>query len=249
MSSEPKTIYLSEYQPPNYDLNSVELNFEIFSGYTIVRSLIEIKRCIDRPNTLELFGVDIELQSLLVNSEAVAETTIERTAESIILSELPDAATIEVVGRIEPEKNTALEGLYKSSVMYCTQCEAEGFRRITYFPDRPDVLSTYRVRIEADQSTCPVLLSNGNLIDSGALSDGRHFAVWEDPHAKPSYLFALVAGDLEHVSDTFVTMNGVAVDLRMYVEAKDLDKCEFAMESLKRSMKWDEEAYGREYDL
>jgi len=249
MSSEPKTIYLSEYQPPNYDLNGVDLTFEIFSGYTVVRSILDFSQRAERPNSIELFGIDIELQSLTVNAVAVADELIERTAESIILKQLPSELKIEVVGRIEPEKNTALEGLYKSSVMYCTQCEAEGFRRITYFPDRPDVLSTYRVRIEADKASCPVLLSNGNLTDSGQLSNGRHYAVWEDPHAKPSYLFALVAGDLEHVSDSFTTMSGVDVDLRMYVEAKDLDKCDFAMESLKRSMKWDEEAYGREYDL
>ena len=150
---------------------------------------------------------------------------------------------------IEPEKNTRLEGLYQSGGNYTTQCEAEGFRRITYYPDRPDVMTTFTVRIEADKKTCPVLLSNGNLTESGDAGGGRHFAVWKDPFPKPCYLFALVAGDLTHIHDTYKTKSGRKVDLYIYVRHGDEDQCQWAMESLKKSMKWDEDVYGLEYDL
>ena len=151
--------------------------------------------------------------------------------------------------RILPQENTSLEGLYKSRVMFCTQCEAEGFRKITYYLDRPDVLASFTTRIEAEKARYPVLLSNGNLLASGELGGGRHFATWQDPFKKPCYLFALVAGDLKHISDSFTTSSGRKVELKIFVEAKDLDKCAFAMDSLKRAMRWDEQVYGREYDL
>lgn len=162
---------------------------------------------------------------------------------------MPDSCLLSIKTKIYPQLNTALEGLYKSSGMYCTQCEAEGFRRITYFPDRPDVMSTYEVTITADKHKYPVLLSNGNLIKSQDLDADRHLATWHDPHKKPCYLFALVAGDLQHIEDKFVTASGDDVTLRIYVEPQNIDKCDYAMGALKRSMKWDEEVYGREYDL
>jgi aminopeptidase N len=168
---------------------------------------------------------------------------------SLSLQPTEDKFTIDTLVKIHPEQNTALEGLFKTSGNWCTQCEAEGFRRITFFPDRSDNMATYTTRIIADHRTAPVLLSNGNLKDQGQTDDGRHYAVWEDPFPKPSYLFALVAGDLACLEDAFVTSSGRQVALRIYAEAKDLDKLEHAMASLKKSMKWDEEVYGREYDL
>jgi aminopeptidase N len=156
---------------------------------------------------------------------------------------------LEITASCNPEDNKALTGLYRSNGIYCTQCEAEGFRRITFFPDRPDVLARYRVRIEADKEAAPVLLSNGNLVETGSAGGGRHFAVWEDPFPKPSYLFAMVAGDLAMVEDEFVTRSGRRVTLRIYVEHGKEDRCGWAMQSLKTSMKWDEDAFGREYDL
>ena len=160
------------------------------------------------------------------------------------------AFTLKIETRLDPAANTKLMGLYRSGSAYCTQCEAEGFRRITYFLDRPDVLSTYRVRLEADREEAPVLLSNGNLESSGeSETNGRHWAVWTDPHKKPCYLFALVAGDLAHISDTFVTASGRKVDLAIYTEHGREERAHYAMDSLKRAMAWDEKVYGREYDL
>ncbi len=179
-------------------------------------------------------------------ASAVAHKADDAT---LTLSDLPETFTLEIVTEISPVNNTALEGLYVSKGIFCTQCEAEGFRRITYFLDRPDVLATYTTRIEADKSKYPTLLSNGNLIDHGDLAGGKHFAVWNDPFPKPCYLFALVAGDLGSIHDTFTTMSGRKVDLRIFVEHGNEPKAVYAMDSLKRAMKWDEEAYGREYDL
>ena len=162
---------------------------------------------------------------------------------------VPNEFEFGAVVDIQPETNTSLEGLYRSRTMYCTQCEAEGYRKITFGLDRPDVLSTYTVTLSADKASCPVLLSNGNEVSRTDLADGRHQVVWHDPHPKPSYLFAIVAGDLELVSDTFTTQSGKVVDLRIWVEAKDTGYCDHAMDSLKASMRWDEERYGLEYDL
>ena len=160
-----------------------------------------------------------------------------------------DRFELQVVTRIDPVANTALEGLYCSNGNYCTQCEPEGFRRITYYPDRPDVLARFTTRIEGDRQTCPVLLSNGNLIESGELGDGRHYAVWRDPFPKPSYLFALVAGRLVSIDDSFTTRSGRDIALRIFVEERNRDLCDHAMRSLKKAMQWDEEVYGLEYDL
>jgi len=191
---------------------------------------------------MELISVSLDGQVLEPDAYTVTETTLE-------IPDVPDQFILECETLTKPQENTSLEGLYKSRRMFCTQCEAEGFRKITYYLDRPDVLSSFTTRIEADKAAYPVLLSNGNHIDSGDLEEGRHWVTWEDPFRKPSYLFALVAGDLKPVDDSFTTCSGRQVQLRIFVEEKDLDKCDFAMGALKRAMTWDEEVYGREYDL
>jgi aminopeptidase N len=198
---------------------------------------------------MELNGQDLELLSLTVDGVPVNSDSYELVDETLLLRGLPGNGVLESSVRIRPQDNTSLEGLYRSRGLFCTQCEAEGFRKITFFPDRPDVMSTYRVTIDADQQDCPVLLSNGNLAGTEELADGRHRAVWDDPFPKPSYLFALVAGDLAKVEDRFTTVNGRDVRLVIHVEEKDLDRCAHAMDSLKRSMRWDEQRFGREYDL
>ena len=198
-------------------------------------------------------AVAMEIQQLAINGTALpAEAWSHQDGELVIeTASLPEdpSWTLETWVRLDPASNTSLEGLYVSGGLFTTQCEAEGFRRITPFPDRPDVLSRYRVRIEADQTSCPVLLSNGNCTATGNLPEGRHFAEWDDPFPKPSYLFALVAGRLQEVRDQFTTASGRAVALRIHVEPGDEHLCAHAMASLKRSMAWDEQAFGLEYDL
>ncbi|PZO87547.1 MAG: aminopeptidase N, partial [Micavibrio aeruginosavorus] len=191
-----------------------------------------------------LNGEHLKLISVAIDGKTIDAIPDEK---GLTLPAQNDDFTLEVVTEIEPEKNTRLEGLYQSGGTYCTQCEAEGFRTITYYPDRPDVMATFTVRVEADEKSCPVLLSNGNLIEKGTLGNGRHFTVWEDPTPKPCYLFALVAGDLVHIHDTFKTRSGNDVDLYIYVRKGDEEQCGHAMQSLIKSMKWDEDVYGREY--
>lgn len=251
-NAEPKAIYLKDYQAPAFEIKSTHLNFDLYDDHTLVSSSLSLCRSGDQKDApLFLNGQDLELVSVSVNGQSLKEGDYEQTEESLTIKAdiLPDEFTLAVQTKIKPQENTALEGLYKSSGMFCTQCEAEGFRRITYFLDRPDVMSVYEVRITADKQAYPVLLSNGNLIATEELENGRHSATWQDPHKKPCYLFALVAGDLKHIEDTFTTMSGVDVTLRIFVEPQNIDKCDFAMGALKRSMKWDEEVYGREYDL
>ena len=188
--------------------------------------------------------------SLRIDGADPAPDSFLVTPDQLTIPQPPNGPfTLEIETLINPTANTQLSGLYRSSGTWCTQCEAEGFRRITYFPDRPDVMAVYTTRIEAEKSQAPVLLSNGNLVESGELPGGRHYAVWHDPHPKPSYLFALVGGDLACVEDAFRTMSGREVTLRIYVEHGKQDRCGYAMDSLKRAMRWDEEAFGREYDL
>ena len=248
--SQPRTIYLKDYQPPEYLIDSTRLEFELFEDHAIVRSVLELRRnpAAGAGSTLSLHGDELELLELRLDGVEAATDRYQLSADGLVVKDCPQQFQLACVTRIKPQENTALEGLYKSRTMFCTQCEAEGFRKITYYLDRPDVMSVFSVRVEADKSRYPVLLSNGNLVDSGDES-GRHWALWEDPFPKPSYLFALVAGDLERVSDRFSTCSGREVDLHIYVEEKDLDKCDHAMLSLKNSMRWDEEVYGREYDL
>ncbi|MDK9559059.1 aminopeptidase N [Marinobacter sp. M216] len=251
-TNQPQTIYLSEYRVPAYLVDTVDLRFELFEDGTRVHSTLAVRR---NPESdagaapLELDGDSLVLESVALDGKALSEGEYEDRGDKLIVESVPEQFELSVVTWIEPQNNTRLEGLYKSSGMFCTQCEAEGFRCITFFPDRPDVMSRFRTRVEADKSAYPVLLSNGNDVERGDLGEGRHFVTWEDPFPKPCYLFALVAGDLVEKRDTFTTCSGRDIDLRMYVEPRNAEKCDHAMDSLKRSMRWDEETYGREYDL
>ena len=251
-TEQPKVIHLKDYQVPAYLIDETHLTFELYEDRTLVHAQLVMRR---NPEAgaglppLELHGQDLELLSLSLNDRELGAGDYQVGAETLTLQ--PDSAsfTLDSSVVIHPETNTALEGLYKSGKMFCTQCEAEGFRKITWYLDRPDVMSTFTTTVSADKQRYPILLSNGNPIASGSEDDGRHWATWEDPFKKPAYLFALVAGDLWCVEDSFTTQSGREVALRIYVEPENIDKCQHAMDSLKRSMKWDEEAYGREYDL
>ncbi|WP_420959923.1 aminopeptidase N [Brucella sp. IR073] len=247
-----QTFRLEDYRPTDYLIPETALVFELDPERTIVRATLTIERregvAVGAPLVLD--GDELTLVSLTVNG-APGENGYQATPERLEITALPEEKrfTVEIVTEINPTTNRQLMGLYRSSGVYCTQCEAEGFRRITYYLDRPDVLSVYTVRVEARKTEAPVLLSNGNPVDSGDLDGGRHFAVWHDPHPKPSYLFALVAGDLDFITDRFTTRSGRAVDLAIYVEHGKESRALYAMDALKRSMKWDEEVFGREYDL
>lgn len=247
-----KTIYAGDYQQPNFWIDTVFLTIDLRGEKARVTAVLSLRRNSNVSNhdhTLSLNGIDLDLISLTINGHSLSTADYSLDQELLTIPDFPDTAELVCVTEIDPHNNTSLEGLYRSRTMFCTQCEAEGFRKITYFLDRPDVMAIYTTKIIADKKMCPVLLSNGNLTDSGENDDGSHWAVWDDPHKKPCYLFALVAGDLAVVSDNFVTMSGQEVALKIYVEAKDLDKCEHAMDSLKRAMRWDEQVYSREYDL
>lgn len=252
MSQEPNVIYLKDYQAPAYLIESTELHFELFEQDTLVRTRMQVKVHPDfGPGVpLELFGhEELELCRIAISDQVLSEEDYQRDGEKLIINKVPAAFKLETLTKIQPQNNTALEGLYKSDGMFCTQCEAEGFRRITFYPDRPDVMSVFRTTVEADKAMYPVLLSNGNPVEQGESEDGRHWITWEDPFPKPAYLFALVAGDLEFIEDSYTTMSDRVVKLLIYGEKKDLDKLEYAMTSLKNAMRWDEEVYGREYDL
>ena len=246
----PKTIYLKDYQTPAYAFEKVSLSFQLNEEETTVESTIDV-RVERKGETLFLHGdKSMRLDAVRVNGAQVSDSRLKRTNAGLFVDGLPNEDfTLDIVTTIKPQENTALEGLYKSSGNYCTQCEAEGFRRITFYQDRPDVMSKFTTRMEAAKDKYPVLLSNGNLIDSGDAEGGRHFAVWEDPWRKPSYLFALVAGNLAKIEDSFTTMSGKKVDLRIYTEPHNIDKADHAMVSLIKSMKWDEDTFGLEYDL
>lgn len=244
------TIYLSDYRKPDFTIESTELTFHLGEEGTQVNSRLSIKRAAgaaDAPLVLNAELMDIS--AVAINGEELAEAEWQHEDNQLRLNSVPDEFEFSCTNLIHPETNTSLNGLYKSRTMYCSQCEPHGFRRITPYLDRPDVLSKFEVKIIADKSKYPVLLSNGNPIDRGDLEDNLHFVKWQDPFFKPAYLFALVAGDLEVVKDSFTTMSGREIDLQIFVESKDLDKVDHAMRSLKQSMKWDEETYGREYDL
>jgi len=250
--SQPQAIRREDYRAPDYRIDSVDLDFDLEPSSTRVKARLEMRASYDRDaetRPLILAGNKLELVRLALDGRELAEGEYETTPESLTLPEVPAAFTLEIETRIDPEANTALSGLYVAGGIFCTQCEAEGFRRITYFLDRPDVLATYRTTIRADKAAYPVLLSNGNLEDEGDLESGRHYAVWHDPFPKPSYLFALVAGDLAYRADSFTTASGREVALRIFVEHGKEDRTAHAMESLKRSMRWDEERFGLEYDL
>jgi aminopeptidase N len=249
----PRPILLKDYRPPNYLIDTVHLDVALHPTRTRVRSRLKVRPnpAVANPGTLKLDGEMLELESVAIDGKALASSQYKLSGNTLSITALPKAAfALEIVTTCNPEANKALSGLYLSKGIYCTQCEAQGFRRITYFLDRPDVLATYTVRIEADRTETPVLLSNGNPVERGTLDGGkRHYAVWRDPHPKPSYLFALVGGKLASFASDFTTASGRTVDLRIYVEPGKEDRCAWAMDSLKRSMKWDEERFGREYDL
>jgi len=244
--NSPKTIFLKDYKVPDYLVEKVDLLFQINDGLTTVTSKAIYKRNGEGRAPLVLDGEHMDLLSVKMDGEDVL---FDKDESTITFQNAPVTFTLEIVTQFDPAKNTALEGLYKSGDMYCTQCEAQGFRRITYFQDRPDVMTIFTTRIETDKNSYPVLLSNGNLTREGNLSDGKHFSEWHDPFPKPCYLFALVAGNLKYIQDCFKTMSGREVDLRIYGRDGDQPQCHYAMESLIRSMKWDEEKYGREYQL
>lgn len=241
------SIYLKDYQPPVFGVKTIHLDFELQDDHALVESRMEITR--QTPGGLCLYGDELELVSISLNDRLLADGDYQLQNGNLLINDCPDECTLLIVTKIYPQDNTKLSGLFRSRQLFCTQCEAEGFRRITFFPDRPDVLTTFTTKISANKEKYPVLLSNGNLIDSGDSGDGRHWVVWQDPFKKPSYLFALVAGNLASIKDEFITASGKKVDLIIYVEPGNEDKCAHAMISLKKSMRWDEEVYGREYDL
>ncbi|KAB2847041.1 MAG: aminopeptidase N, partial [Hyphomicrobiaceae bacterium] len=249
----PPTIHLKDYQPPHYLIDKVDLDFSLAPARTRVVSRLAMRpngqaRRSGRPLVLD--GESLELAAIKLDGAALDKAAYTLTDSHLTIAAPPQQPFIlEIETYCNPEANTSLSGLYLSRGVYCTQCEAEGFRRITYFLDRPDVMAAYRVRIEADREAVPVLLSNGNPAERGSLKGGRHYAIWEDPHKKPSYLFALVGGKLARVGSTFATASGRKVDLGIYVEPGKEDRCDWAMESLKLSMKWDEDRFGREYHL
>lgn len=256
-TEQPKMIYLKDYQVPDYLIDETHLTFELFEDHSLVHTQLVMRR---NPEAgagmsqahmppLVLDGQQLELLELKLDDRELGAGDYTLTDSHLTLQPTQDSFVVDSTVRIHPQSNTALEGLYKSGKMFCTQCEAEGFRKITFYLDRPDVMSKFTTTVSAEQHRYPVLLSNGNPVASGSEEGGRHWATWEDPFKKPAYLFALVAGDLWCVEDSFTTMNSRTVALRIYVEPENIDKVQHAMDSLKRSMKWDEEVYGREYDL
>ena len=252
VDQKPNAIYLKDYKEPDYIIDVVHMEFDLSASQTTVKSALKISRndVAESSTPLVLDGDQhLKLISVSIDDKELSENDYKLSDEKLIISSVPKSFVLHTVVQNQPDKNTALEGLYASSTMLCTQCEAEGFRRITYYPDRPDVMSRFTVKLIADKNTYPILLCNGNLIDSGDADNGKHFATWQDPSLKPSYLFALVAGDLEFIEDSFTTISGRKVDLRLFTEKENIHKCDHAMASLKQSMAWDEETYGREYDL
>ena len=251
----PGTIYLKDYQPPAWLVDTVDLQFMLADSVTQVISTLKLRINPEAPaQVLKLDGESLIPTAVTLNGELLDDSQYQLDDNSLTISDVPDNSTLTIIVELDPASNTTLMGLYQSSDNYCTQCEAEGFRKITFFPDRPDILSVYTVMIVADKQKYPVLLSNGNPQDRGdtptdSQGNARHFAVWHDPHPKPCYLFALVAGDLACIHDKYTTSSGNSVDLNIYVEHHNADKCEHAMRSVINSMRWDEQTYGREYDL
>ncbi|EGR2772180.1 aminopeptidase N [Vibrio parahaemolyticus] len=246
MSQAPQAKYRKDYQAPSHTITNIDLTFDLYDNDTIVTALSKVVQK-GESTTLELDGEGLELRSVKVDGEDWAHHEVKEA--SLVLSDLPAEFELEIITKIDPEANTALEGLYKSGGAFCTQCEAEGFRRITYYLDRPDVLAKYTTKVIADKATYPYLLSNGNRIAQGEAENGRHWVQWQDPHPKPAYLFALVAGDFDVLRDKYTTMSGRNVDLEIFVDKGNLDRAGHAMTSLINSMKWDEERFGLEYDL
>jgi aminopeptidase N len=249
--SQVQTIYRHDYRQPDYWIDSIDLRFELEEEKTQVYAKIEIRRHSDRDGKtpLVLDGIDLKLRSIKIDGAAITAPRYQIDAESLQIHDLPATFILETEVEIAPQDNTSLEGLYKAGGIFCTQCEAQGFRKITYFPDRPDVMTHFTTTIVGDASRYPVMLSNGNPVESGKTPDGRSWITWRDPFKKPSYLFALVAGDLQVIEDKFQTKSGRDILLQIFVEEENITKCDHAMLSLKQAMKWDEETFGLEYDL
>ncbi len=250
-TKERQAIYLKDYQVPDFLIDAIDLRIDLYETHALVISQLSIRhhRLSARHDKLILMGEELILESIKLNNVSLQPQQYQCDDKSLTILQVPNHFELEIVTKIFPQKNTALSGLYLSAKTYCTQCEPEGFRRITYFLDRPDVLARYTTTISADAATFPILLSNGNLIASGVLEQGRHWAQWEDPFKKPCYLFALVAGSFDLLEDQFVTQSGRDVILRIYVEKGYGDQAHYAMHALKEAMRWDEVAFGREYDL
>ena len=250
LDQQGKTIYLKDYQQPDFWIEQVDLTFELEEQRTRVVSQLQLKKHEkSSTSTLVLMGECLELGTVKVDGNKIDSSDYIVTDTTLTVHDMPNVFTLEVETFTKPQENFSLEGLYKSSGNYCTQCEAEGFRKITYFLDRPDVMALFTTTIIADKEKYPVLLSNGNPVGSGDLDNKRHWAKWQDPFKKPCYLFALVAGDLSFIEDNYTTMHGRDVQCRIYVQHHNIEKCDHAMQSLKKTMQWDEETFGREYYL
>lgn len=246
----PQPVYLKDYQPPEFYIDTVDLKFELDEDKTIVKANIAFNANKQhKANDLKLIGDGLKLLSVALNGKTLSSSDYRATPDALIIFNVPEKFSLTIETEIKPQENTALSGLYKSSGNFCTQNEAEGFRRIIYFLDRPDVMARYTTTIIADEKKYPIMLSNGNLIESGKLEGGKHWVRWQDPFRKPSYLFALVAGDLEFIEDEFITRSKKPVKLKIFVEKGNKDKCAHAMQAVKKAMRWDEEKFGREYDL
>ena len=240
--------YRKDYQPSSYQILTTTLTFDLREHETLVTNVMEMT-CINPATPLVLDGQNQELFTLKLNGKDLNHTEYEWNDTSLTIYKLPEAFTLEVVSRIHPESNTSCEGLYKTNGTFCTQCEPHGFRKITFYLDRPDVMALFTTKIIADKARYPVLLSNGNLIEKGNIDKQRHYATWQDPFKKPSYLFALVAGDIAKVTDTFTTQSGRNIALEVYAQKDVISQCTYALEALKDAMRWDETRFGREYDL
>ena len=247
--TQPVEVFRKDYRSYPFAVERVDLDFDLGEEDTVVRSRIELRRTGSADDALFLDGEELELRSVRIDGTALDEGFYKLDGEGLTLPHVPDEFVLEIEAVNHPKANTQLSGLYTSGGMFCTQCEALGFRRITFFPDRPDVMTRFRVRMTADRERFPVLLSNGNKVEERQLADGRHEAIWHDPFLKPSYLFALVAGDLGHVHGTFTTMGGREVDLYVWSEHDNVDRLGHALRCLSSAMAWDERVFGREYDL
>lgn len=242
-----KTTYLKNYQEPSFCLTSIELQFDIFDDHTLVTSKLDI--VVKEKEPIILNAKDLKLLSIEMDGEVLDESYYTRENDDLCIVNFPNAFKLKIITEVSPQYNKSLTGLFVSENSLCTQCEPEGFRKITFFPDRPDVMTVYTTIIRADKNKYPILLSNGNLVDKGELSQGRHFVKWHDPFKKPSYLFALVAGDFAKVNEVYVTKTGRKVDLNIFVSPGQVDDCQYAMSAIKKAMQWDEYQYNLEYDL
>ncbi|MEA3292323.1 MAG: M1 family aminopeptidase, partial [Pseudomonadota bacterium] len=244
-----KMTYLKNYRPPAFTIPETELELWLDADETRIRTRHRIRRQPHGEGPLQLHGESLQLDKVTLDGALLGPDDYTYDADGLTLPDVPDSFELVIKNRIQPRTNTSLSGLYHSAGMLCTQCEAEGFRRITFGLDRPDVLTGYSVTLYADARQYPVLLCNGNLVASGELDGGRHWTKWRDPFPKPSYLFAIVAGDLARIEDCYTTLGGKNVRLCFYAAQRDIGKCRYALGALQRAMRWDEEEYGREYDL